>query len=142
MKSLPDVNVLIALLDRDHPEHAKAIRWFLRNARIGWVTCPLTENGCVRILSQPRYTNYVTIMEAARRLHTLMNIANYEFVADDISLFDGTAANINLLSGHRQLTDTYLLALAVKHDLRFATLDTRIRLDAVIGANPNNLVVI
>ena len=142
MKSLPDVNVLIALLDADHPHHFRAVSWFLSNFVQGWATCPLTENGCVRILSQPSYANTISIMEASSRLRSLTNIAHYEFVADDISLFDGTTADIRLLSGHRQLTDAYLLALAVKNEMRLVTLDTRIRLDAVMGASESNLVVI
>ena len=142
MESLLDVNMLIALLDEDHPEHARVKQWFDDNLNEGWVTCPLTENGCVRILSQPRYPNSMSVREAAERLRAVKAIAYYDFVPDDISLFDNSIVDIRMLSGHRQLTDIYLLALAVKHDLRFVTLDTRVRLEAVAGASPNNLVII
>ena len=142
MKSLFDVNMLIALLDANHPDHAKAMLWFRRNARDGWATCPLTENGCIRILSQSSYPNSTNIEDAVTRLRSIKDAPHYEFVPDDISLFDGMTADISLLSGHRQLTDAYLLALAVKHEMRLVTLDTRIILDAVMGASESNLVVI
>ena len=143
MESLLDVNVLIALLDEKHPEHVRVKQWFDDNLERGWVTCPLTENGCVRILSQPRYPNSVSVTQAAERLRAAKTMPYHDFVAADISLFAAAASvDIRLLSGHRQLTDIYLLALAVKHDMRLVTLDTRIRLDAVVGASPNNLVVI
>ena len=144
MKSLLDVNVLIALLDENHPEHVRVKQWFDGNLNQGWVTCPLTENGCVRILSQPRYPNSISVTEAAERLRAAKTTLPYhEFVAADISLFaEDASVDIRLLSGHRQLTDIYLLALAVRHDLRFVTLDTRVRLDAVVGASTDNLAVI
>ena len=51
MRALLDVNVLIALLDQDHSMHAQALRWFAARAGDGWASCPITQNGCVRIMS-------------------------------------------------------------------------------------------
>ena len=136
------MNVLIALIDENHPDTAKAELWIQNNYEQGWATCPLTENGCIRILSQPRYPNPLSIQNAVARLGSVKDIPYYEFIADDVSMFHESVVDIRLLSGHRQLTDTYLLALAVRHDLRFVTLDTRVHLDAVMGASESNLVVI
>ncbi len=68
MRALLDVNVLIALLDAAHVHHGLARRWFASHVEQGWASCPLTQNGCVRILSQPRYPNAVPVAEAALRL--------------------------------------------------------------------------
>lgn len=57
MRSLLDINVLIALLDSDHPHHRWAADWFKSNVEQGWASCPLTQNGCVRIMSQAGYPN-------------------------------------------------------------------------------------
>ena len=67
---------------------------------------------------------------------------DHQFIADDISLLDDTLVRFQELAGPRQLTDVYLLALAVAHDARLVTLDGRILLDAVRGATDSRLVVI
>ena len=68
MRALLDVNVLIALLDSDHTSHAVALGWFTENAREGWASCPITQNGCVRIMSNPGYPNALPIQSAASLL--------------------------------------------------------------------------
>ena len=55
MRALPDVNVLIALLDSDHSLHSQATSWFDKQASHGWASCPITQNGCVRVMSNPAY---------------------------------------------------------------------------------------
>ena len=80
----------------------------------GWVTCPITQNGCLRILSQPRYPNPFGIVGATERLLRLTSTSEHEFVPDDVNLLDAGVVDFSRLSGHRQLTDIYLLALAVR----------------------------
>ena len=53
LASLLDVNVLVALFDPDHVHHEAAHVWFAATRGAGWATCPLTENGVVRVLSNP-----------------------------------------------------------------------------------------
>ena len=65
MRALLDVNVLIALFDAAHVHHRAASDWLGANIEQGWASCPLTQNGCLRILSQPRYPNAVPL--AVRR---------------------------------------------------------------------------
>ena len=57
MRALLDINVLIALHDRDHVHHSHATSWLAANIKHGWASCPLTQNGCLRIMSQDGYSN-------------------------------------------------------------------------------------
>ena len=64
MRALLDVNVLIALLDENHINHEKVSVWLDNHIEHGWASSPLTQNGCVRILSQPGYPNTLGIVDA------------------------------------------------------------------------------
>jgi toxin-antitoxin system PIN domain toxin len=116
--------------------------WFNANHIGGWLTCPLTQNGCVRVLSQPKYPGAIDIAAAHNRLRTAVSAPEHQFIGDDVSILDGTLVEVSQLSGHRQLTDVYLLALAVAHDASLVTLDTRIPMAAVRGATDEHLVAI
>ncbi|TAG49497.1 MAG: VapC toxin family PIN domain ribonuclease [Betaproteobacteria bacterium] len=142
MRSLYDVNVLIALFDPQHSAHNKAMAWHATAGELGWATCPITQNGLLRIVSQPRYPNPTTVAQLLQSLSIATADASHQFWADDISLT--SAATINpaypLTSG--VLTDVYLLALAVNHAGRLVTLDAHIPRAAVAGAQPEHLVVL
>ena len=141
MRALLDVNVLIALLDENHVNHRAASDWFASNIEQGWVSCPLTQNGCVRILSLSAYPNRLGTVEATERLRAAISTTHHQFVADDISLLDDAVVDVRDW-GHNQITDVYLLALAVAHGIRFVTLDRRVPLVAVREAMEDSLVVI
>ena len=134
MTFLLDVNVLIALIDPTHLGHDQAHHWFRREGGTSWATCPITENGVVRIVGHPRYPNtpgspsvVVGVLQHLRRR------AGHVFWPCDISLLDWPRiASGNLLSPG-QVTDTYLLALAIAHRGRLATLDRRLSASAVRG---------
>ncbi len=117
-------------------------QWSDLNIEQGWASCPLTQNGFLRILSQPGYPRPLSLAEAYEMLLDATSTPYHQFIADDISLLDDTLVQYSDLSGHRQLTDVYLLALAVAHDARLVTLDAYIPLGAVRGANEDHLVVI
>ena len=142
MRSLLDINVLIALLDAAHVHHARATQWLGENIRHGWASCPLTQNGCIRTLAQPNYPNSVPAVQAAARLREAVRTVHHQFWADDQSLLDDDLFNWTHLLGPRQPTDAYLLALAVRRKGRFVTLDRRVPLAAVPGATAKHLVVI
>lgn len=131
MRALLDVNVLIALLDADHSLHASATQWFAGHARGGWASCPITQNGCIRIMSHPGYPNALSVRAVMERLTEASASAFHEFWPDDVSLLDATVADSARIHGPRQLTDLYLLALAVRHDGQFITFDTSVTVDAV-----------
>ena len=142
MVALLDVNVLIALIDSAHRFHRTSKDWALKNGSSGWASCPLTQNGCIRIISQLGYPRPAPMQQAIQTLQSLCQSPHHQFWPDDLSLLDATAFDHNKIHGHRQLTDLYLLGLAVKHNGRFVTLDSAIPLSAVKGAKKQHLTVL
>ena len=140
--ALLDVNVLVALFDADHPHHEPAHDWLVANRGSGWATCPLTENGLVRILSNVAYSGSPLPPDAVReRLNAFCESGQHEFYADDVSLRQTTLFKLAGVT-HRKLTDVYLLGLARHHGGRLATFDRGVLWDAVVGATPEHLEVI
>ncbi|MBX9859337.1 MAG: PIN domain-containing protein [Sphingomonas sp.] len=136
MIHLLDVNVLIALVDPEHSHTRPARRWFERHAASGWATCPLTENGLLRIVSNPRYANAVgSPAVAINGLVGMKNVPQHHCWADDISLSDELRVNPQRLPTSAHLTDIYLLALAVAHGGELATFDRRLTTSAVAGGS-------
>ena len=118
---LLDVNLLVALSWPSHVHHDAAHRWFKSHQAAGWATCPMTQCGLVRISSNPAIiTDAVNPSEALALLRRIVVLPHHRFVPDDLNLLDGP---VDLLLGHRQVTDTYLLGLAMKHRAKLATLD-------------------
>jgi uncharacterized protein len=142
MRVLFDVNALIAIADEQHMHHWAAHEWWAANISDGWATCPLTENGFARIMSQPGYKKPVTTTFAIDLLAEQMNKSDHVFWPDDISLYDGARFDSSRILGPNQITDVYLLALAVKNGGRLVTFDRSVPLAAVRGAEPRHLVVI
>jgi uncharacterized protein len=142
LRSLLDVNVLIALLQPDHAHHGVAHEWWSTQRSEGWASCPLTQNGFVRIVSQPRYPKPLPITRALELLAEEVDGTDHAFWPDDISLLDAGRINRARILGPKQLTDVYLLALAVKNGGRLATFDRAIPISAVRGATKRNVVVI
>jgi toxin-antitoxin system PIN domain toxin len=141
--ALLDVNVLVALFDPDHVHHDPAHDWFADHRASGWATCPLTENGLVRILSNPAYTPAAEPPSAiVRRLRSFCESGHHVFWPEDVSLRDeeGFAARMPVTS--RQVTDAYLLALARRRGGCLVTFDQAIPVAAVRDASPADLVVI
>lgn len=142
MRALLDVNVLIALLDAAHVGHATATRWLAEQIDQGWASCPITQNSCVRIMSQPAYPGALSAAVVAARLAEATQHASHDFWADDVSLVAPGTIEWQRVLGHRQITDSYLLALAVRHKGRFVTFDGRISVAAVPGATARQLAVL
>lgn len=142
MRALFDVNVLIALLDSDHVHHALAKDWLKENIRHGWASCPLTQNGCIRIMSQPGYPNALPAAAVAERLAAATATSHHAFWPDAVSMLDAGRVAWNAVLGSRQVTDVYLLALAAQRDGRLVTLDRAVPLKAVPGSKARHLVVI
>lgn len=142
MRALLDVNVLIALLDEGHLHHASAMAWLDREIRHGWASCPITQNGCIRIMSQPAYPGALPAAQVAMRLAEAAANPEHEFWSADVNLLEDGVLKWSRVLGHRQVTDIYLLTLAVRRGGRFVTLDQRIAPDSVIGASAKNLVVL
>jgi len=142
MRALLDVSALVALFDGGHALHDAVGSWFEQRAEPGWATYALTENGVVRVLSQPAYPNAVSASAAVALLRGARQDAAHEFWPCDVSLADPAVIKPGHLLGHQRLTDVYLLALAVRHGGCFVTLDRRLTVSAVAGATEDHLVVL
>ena len=140
---LLDLNVLISLIDPAHPTHDAAHGWFARNRESGWATCPITENGCIRVLSSPKYpTTGTTAARAAAMMREIRGNSDHVFWPDEISIADANRFVADFVAGHQQVADVYLLGLAVHHAGRLATFDRGIPWRAVVGATADHLEVI
>ena len=141
--SLLDVNVLVALFDVDHIHHELAHDWFADHRAEGWASCPLTENAFLRILSNPAYgPRFTTPAELRQLMKRLRDSGYHEFWPDDISLVDEDLLRPEHMHGPQQLSDVYLLALAVWRGGRLVTFDQKIPLAAVKGAAREHLEVV
>ena len=126
-EALLDVNVLIALLWRGHESHQTVQRWFARNSRAGWATCALTQAAFVRIVSNPAFSSAAAAPgEALALLEANLAHPHHRYWTDDAGFVETVRAVAGQIRGHRQVTDAYLLGLALRHKGRIATLDTAI----------------
>lgn len=140
--ALLDVNVLLALLDADHVDHQRTRTWLASQIDSGWASCALTQNGFVRVISQPRYPNPVSPAIAISRLRRAVSTEYHSFWSCDVSLLDSETVDRSRIHGSRQVTDAYLLALAVSRSARFVTFDRSIPLDAIAGAQDEHLEIL
>ena len=136
MVALLDVNVLIALVDPRHVHHESAHRWFAEHQQHGWATCPITQNGVLRVLGHARYPNGPGSPAAVLlMLEALIAHPQHVFWSNVISLVGPGLLNPQALLDSGQITDLYLLAMAVHHQGRLVTFDRRLRPDAVAGGD-------
>jgi len=131
---LLDVNVLIALIDPAHVQHDRAHEWFAATGRRAWATCPLTENGVLRIVGNSRYPSSPGNPAAVAGLMAVfLALGGHEFWPDDVSLLDAARVDTNRLLDSAQITGSYLLALADAHGGNLATFDRHMVTAAVTG---------
>lgn len=141
--ALLDVNVLVALFDPLHINHEDAHLWFASHGRRRWATCAITINGCIRVLSNPDYPSLTaTPLQVVQRLRMLCARQNHEFWPEGISLLDEARLHWERITGHRQLTDVYLLSLAVARDAQLVTFDRSVPWQAVVGAKASDLRIL
>ena len=139
--ALLDVNVLVALFEPEHVHHDAAHDWFADARRSGWATCPVTENGLVRVLTAHAGGHYRPA-DIVDRLRAFRQSGHHRFWPDTVSLCDSTLFVASYIKGHRQVTDIYLLGLATRTGGALATFDRNIPLGAVLGASRKSLLVI
>jgi toxin-antitoxin system PIN domain toxin len=133
---LLDVNVLIALIDPAHVQHDRAHEWFAKSGKRAWATCPLTENGVLRIVGSARYPNSPGTPAAVAELMTgFLALSGHEFWPDDLTLSDSRRIRRDRLLNSAQVTDSYLLALAGAHDGKLATFDQNVVTDSVVNGS-------
>lgn len=131
---LLDVNVLLAILDPKNLHHEAAQTWFGAQRNGNWATCPLVQNGYVRIASQPSYGNPVSTSAAIDLLRDFTAHADHEFWSDSISILDPALCRSEAVRSSRRVTDIYLVALASANGGRLATFDSRFSAEAVVNA--------
>lgn len=137
---LLDINVLLALSDPTHAHHHPSHRWFASVGRFAWATCPLTENGFVRVASHPSYGNRPGDAAAVLAiLRQFCAMEGHQFWSAERSIRD--LIRTGAVFTHTQITDIYLLGLAVSNGGKFATLDRRIPPDIVEGGSGALLVI-
>lgn len=144
MRSLLDVNVVISLLDPDHDFHQRAHEWWREHQKDGWASCPITENGVIRVMSHPGYNpmRSLTTDAVSVLLRRFTEGTNYEFWPDTVSFLNDAVIDTKRVLGPRQITDLYLLALAAYHGGRLVTFDESVHGAAVLQATREHLLVI
>jgi toxin-antitoxin system PIN domain toxin len=140
MRALLDVNVWVALFDDAHQFSARA-NAFVEQAGVQVASCPLVENGVIRVMSLPGYGRLggLPVAMVRERLRLACATLDHAFWPDDLTLRDDHRVDFSRIQGHNQITDLYLLALAVHHGGRLVTFDQRIALSAVKGATADHL---
>ena len=136
MSFLLDINVIIALVDPFHVFHDRAHHWFERESDRGWATCPLTENGAIRIMGHRRYLEGPgSPAQAAGLIRGLRETPHHQFWPDSISLLDSPSVSVEMVLHSAQVTDIYLLALAAHNGGTLATFDRKLSTAAVSGGH-------
>lgn len=141
-RALLNVNVLLAPLDSDHVDHLRVHEWIEDGLADGWASCPITENGFVRIISQPRYPSPISPTRAIEVLTAASDSGDHEFWPCDASLLDPAIIDRRRLHGPKQVTDAYLLALATARHATFVTFDGALGLSSAPKASKVNLIVL
>ena len=127
MSYLIDTSVLIALADVGNEHHQRCDKWLKAWAYAGWATCPIVENGMVRIMSGTSYPGgFFALSTLHEVLLRMKGMRGHFFVCDDVSLVESEFVNFDNIKGHQQITDAYLLGLCRKHGLKLVTTDRRI----------------
>lgn len=134
---LLDVNALIALIDPTHVHHERAQQWFLADAGQDWITVPITENGVVRIVSHPNYSNTQPVHVAMASLRSACAVGGHRFEPDAVSLLD---VDDPILSSN-QVTDAYLVALSRSLGARLGTFDRKIAKTKGFGTSDTVLLI-
>jgi len=121
---LLDVNVLVALAWPTHVGHPHVQKWFARHGRETWATCPVTQSGFIRILSNPSFApNALSPAEAIRLLEEIVARPGHRFWPFEIGVVQAIRQFLPRIQGYRQISDAYLLGLALHHRGKLVTLD-------------------
>jgi hypothetical protein len=128
MKTLLDVNLLFILHQPLHSDFLEVKRWFQDRISKNYATCPITQSGMMRLLVQgvPGFSLF-TMEEASEALDRFMHQPGHTYWPDNPAYLGATQAILGRMQGYRQITDAYLLGLAIHNKGKLATLDRGIR---------------
>jgi len=119
---------------RRHVAHHRVFPWFEDEGMKCWATCPITQNGVIRILGHPSYPGgHADCGLIAALLSELCHATTHVFWPDDLDLLTSDIVRFDRLPSSKHLTDTYLFALACSRDAKLVTLDRKISTAAVTG---------
>jgi toxin-antitoxin system PIN domain toxin len=143
IRYLLDINVLIALMDPDHTFHQLAHAWWNPDTR-PWASCPITENGLIRIMASTAYSKntQLSVADVTTLLSVFASNTDHEFWHDDLSFRNQQEFNHESILSSKHLTDSYLLALASKRKATLVTFDQNISLSPVKAAKRENLLIL
>jgi toxin-antitoxin system PIN domain toxin len=134
---LLDVNVLLAWLWPAHEAHKTAQSWILHHLQEPWASCPITEMGFLRIVTNrsfsPDAPNWAEAVKILQK-HTQGNPV-HSFWKDSLTLAEIDLRLGGRINGPNQITDAYLLTMAVQHKGCFVTFDYRVQLLAPKGSD-------
>jgi len=142
MIEMPDINVLVALLDGLHVHHDVARAWFDTASQTGWATCPLTISGVIRVIARPQPIGALSVIEARDLLNALIlaNSSSHTFWPDNVNLADESLWDLTRLQGYRQVSDLHLLAIAQSNHGALVSLDGGITyIEGAIRHHPQNI---
>lgn len=142
MTLFPDVNVLIALFDAAHQHHGIAYNAFSRFMRNGWASSPMVENGFLRIVSNPGYPNSLSVGEASGLLSAAIRNTPHRRLPEDVSLLDPELFRTSELVSFKEVSDLFLIGMAVRHDVTLVTFDRTMPSHAVIGFEERHLMML
>jgi uncharacterized protein len=129
-RNLLDLNVLMALTDKEHMHREKAERWFLSAGKDNWGVCPVTEAAFIRIVTNPAMqSGMVTLERAIAILQALRAHPGFRYwpITDAENWVAVTARFASRISGHQQVMDAYLLGLAIRENGALVTFDRGLR---------------
>lgn len=129
---LLDLNALIALIWAESAHHAAMRQWFALHKKQGWATCALTQAGFVRLMSQPAVTKpfggrVYGVADCALFLKKNVTHPQHRFLNLDFSFQTVQTTCSGGIQGHRQITDAYLLTLAIQNNMKLLTFDAGIK---------------
>jgi hypothetical protein len=142
-RALLDVNVLIAMAWPNHVHHVAVLDWLGAPGTIPFATCPVTQSGFIRVSSNARAIPAArSPREAQALLRQITELPGHSFWHDDVDLAGDARVAWDRVGGHAQVTDAHLLAIALRHSGRLATLDRGIVDLVPAGAQPGCVLVI
>lgn len=125
---LLDVNILAALHWPRHIQHQRVMTWFRGSGEKAFSTCALTQAGFLRIMSNPVFLKEkIKLSEARQLLGDLTRLKGHTLWPINIDFLEATKPFHEKMQGHRQVTDAYLLGLAIHEKGTLVTLDKAIR---------------
>ncbi len=128
MRYLHDSNLILALTHEDHPFHRQAFAWFRGTPTSKWATCEITRSALIRLSYNPRVIDPPkSPVETLNNLETAACRSDHKFLTLPRSGIEVLRKCLTKCQGYKQITDAYLIAIAISNNVKLATFDARLR---------------